>query len=108
LSEAKSGSTNKNRDAVPDVASLHPGNALDSPLLPIVHVIEIAFSLRAFLAQHDRATARRCTRRSGNFDFMAASRTDKAQAFHLAVISLHICVIDVDVDAHHKSSVQQA
>src|SRR5262245_28209822 len=38
---------------------------------------------------------------------MAASRTDKAQAFHLAVIPLHIGVIDLDVDAHRESSVKQ-
>jgi len=31
---------------------------------------------------------------------MAASRTDKAQAFHLPVVSLHIGVIDVNVNAH--------
>jgi len=37
---------------------------------------------------------------------MAASRTDKAQALHLAVISLDISVIDVDVDAHRESSVR--
>jgi hypothetical protein len=42
-----------------------------------------------------------------NFDFMAASRTDEAQAFHLAVISLYIRVIDFDVDAHRESSVKQ-
>jgi len=31
---------------------------------------------------------------------MTASRTDKAQAFHVAVISLHIGMIDLDVNAH--------
>jgi hypothetical protein len=38
---------------------------------------------------------------------MAATPTDKAQAFHLAVISLHIGVIDLNVNAHRESSVKQ-